>query len=192
MAVKTIGTNGTTTLNAIQVPSAYAALAISAADIATMRNNIFDDIIGVDGNRNTPPGAQAIAQRIWPGAIDDALASGVLWIPNRGFLRLFPGDWIAVDPLTGWPILLSANTVPGTQTATGTTTSGAFTVTFATSVLLLGWTVGMRFAETNVPANSFISAISQNGLTVTFNNPTASSATGSAANTATVSNWTHS
>lgn len=35
---------------------------------------------------------------------------GVLYVPNRGFLTVKPGDWVAVDN-RGWPILLSADTI---------------------------------------------------------------------------------
>lgn len=39
-----------------------------------------------------------------------------LWVPGRGMLKVLPGDIVAVDS-TGWPILLSANTVayPGSD-----------------------------------------------------------------------------
>lgn len=36
--------------------------------------------------------------------------NGELFIPNRGVLKLFPGDYVAVDN-SGWPILLSAESV---------------------------------------------------------------------------------
>lgn len=31
-----------------------------------------------------------------------------LVIPNRGILKVLPGDIVGVDPITGWPILVSA------------------------------------------------------------------------------------
>lgn len=193
MATKTLGTAATTTLTAIQVPSPYAGTALLAADIATLRNLILDDCIGVAGNLFTPPGSQATAKRIWPGALDEDIGSSMLLnVPNRGTLRVYPGDWIAVDPNTGAVILLPSATVAGTATATGTTANGSFNVTFATSVLAIGWAVNMPISETNIPANSSISAISADGKTVTFTNAAGTAATGSAANTATVGNWVHS
>jgi hypothetical protein len=36
-------------------------------------------------------------------------ADGTLYIPRRGILKVFPGDYVAVDPTTGWPILVSAS-----------------------------------------------------------------------------------
>ncbi len=36
--------------------------------------------------------------------------NGELFIPNRGVLKIFPGDYVAVDN-SGWPILLSAESI---------------------------------------------------------------------------------
>jgi hypothetical protein len=40
---------------------------------------------------------------------------GLLFVPNRGVLRLFPGDVVAIDNLggtnVGWPILVSADAI---------------------------------------------------------------------------------
>lgn len=44
---------------------------------------------------------------------------GTLTIPGRGILVCQPGDFIGLDPNTGWPILLSADTAAnGTWTHT--------------------------------------------------------------------------
>jgi hypothetical protein len=43
---------------------------------------------------------------VYPGAF---AANGLLYIPNRGVLKCFPGDYVAVGSTSGWPILLSAN-----------------------------------------------------------------------------------
>jgi hypothetical protein len=42
---------------------------------------------------------------IYPGAFSN---TGMLYVPNRGVLQAKPGDVIATDPITGWPILISA------------------------------------------------------------------------------------
>lgn len=42
---------------------------------------------------------------IYPGAFSN---TGLLTIPNRGILQAKPGDVVAVDTVTGWPILISA------------------------------------------------------------------------------------
>lgn len=94
MATATLGTALPTTLTA--VPFTYGALA--AADFAAIASAIKHDthnpnIIGV-GNTGQPPIVSALSR------------NGILIIPNRGALTLYPGDYVAVDA-TGWPILLS-------------------------------------------------------------------------------------
>lgn len=42
---------------------------------------------------------------IYPGAFSN---TGLLIIPNRGILQAKPGDVVAVDSVTGWPILISS------------------------------------------------------------------------------------
>jgi len=64
---------------------------VAAADLATINNDIKDD--------------QNVAHPKVPGAFS---YNGQLFIPNRGVLKLLPGDWVAVDATTGWPILLSS------------------------------------------------------------------------------------
>jgi len=39
----------------------------------------------------------------WPGAF---MQNGILYVPNRGLLRVLPGDYVGVDA-NGWPILVS-------------------------------------------------------------------------------------
>jgi len=37
-----------------------------------------------------------------------ALVNGILYYPGgRGMLKLYPGDVVAVDPNTGWPVLIN-------------------------------------------------------------------------------------
>lgn len=193
MALKTIGTATTSSLKGFQIPDLVGATSvISAADIAAVANNIFDDVVGIDGGPNNPVGAQNLAQRIWPGALQFTGAGQcTVFVPNRGRLNAYAGDWIAFDPNTGAVFIIPANTMPTTLTATGTTTNNQPTITFASSVLLLGWTVGMSISGTNVPANSFIQQISADGKTVTLGNASSNLATGGGSNTMTVSNWTH-
>ena len=45
---------------------------------------------------------------VFPGAFD---TNGMLYVPNRGWLRVLPGDIVAVGSTSGWPILLSANSL---------------------------------------------------------------------------------
>lgn len=94
MALKTLGSNSTTTLNAL-----VAGVNLSPTDIATLRSKILNDL--VNGNP------------IWPGGFE--FNSGLLSIPNRGVVKVLPGDYVAVDP-TGWPILVSAAAIASGST----------------------------------------------------------------------------
>lgn len=89
MATKTLGTNATTSLTAVSFLKGIGSLA--PADVATIANSIKDD--------KNP------AQPVIPGSF---VPSGLLFIPRRGVLQVFDGDFVGVDS-TGWPILLSAN-----------------------------------------------------------------------------------
>lgn len=104
MATTTSGTAATTTLTSLQWTPAAAM-----ADIATIAALITDD-----GSANLAGGSRVNnltsafmratnSQGPWPGAFNN---NGRLYIPNRGWLTLLPGDWVAVDN-TGWPVLLS-------------------------------------------------------------------------------------
>ncbi len=52
------------------------------------------------------------AHPIWPGAFSN---NGLLFVPNRGVLKMLPGDVVMVDEF-GWPILVSYGSI-----ASGTT-----------------------------------------------------------------------
>ena len=88
MTTKTLGTAAQTTLIAVQ----FQYGGILPADLAAIQTHILDDQI-------TP-------QRIFQGAFTPG--SGQLFIPNRGFLKMLPGDYVGYDAATGWPILVSA------------------------------------------------------------------------------------
>ncbi len=93
MSIRTSGTNATTSLtNSVLWLPGYGS-GLQTSDIATIANAIKND----QGNSGA----------IWPGAFD---GSGLLAIPNRGILKILPGDLVAVDS-TGWPILVSANAI---------------------------------------------------------------------------------
>lgn len=93
MATITLGTTATTSLGtAIKFLPGYGS-GMSAADIASMALAIKDDI------NTTHP--------IWPGAFS---ANGLLYYPNRGVLKILPGDYVGVDS-QGWPVLVSANSI---------------------------------------------------------------------------------
>lgn len=88
MATTLLGTNANNSL-----ASLIANAANLPADVATIQQLIKDDL-----NAFHP---------VIPGAWS---RDGILIIPNRGFLRPQPGDYVAVDD-EGWPILVSANSI---------------------------------------------------------------------------------
>lgn len=85
MALSTFGTNATSTLSAMQWTRAP-----TVADVAAIAANILDD---------DNPAHPAV-----PGAFT---FNGFLFVPNRGILRLQPGDWVAYGS-TGFPIVVSS------------------------------------------------------------------------------------
>lgn len=88
MALITLGTSATNTLNAlVWNPQSVAA------DIASIANNI--------------KGQNAVG-RISPGAFS---RPGRIHFPGRqGFVLLLPGDYIAYDG-AGWPVLVSSYSI---------------------------------------------------------------------------------
>ena len=88
MATGTLGTNANNSLTSL-----IASGAMAPADIAAIANAIKNDM--VNGNPIMPT---AFAQ------------TRLLYVPNRGILRVNEGDYVAVDS-TGWPILVSKNAI---------------------------------------------------------------------------------
>jgi hypothetical protein len=176
VATKTIGTIGTTTLTGFQIPPKYNATAnISAADWATVMASIYDDSANPQQLLNQRPFAQNLVR------------SGVLYVPNRGLLKLHAGDWVAIDP-NGWPILIGVESLPQTLTATGTLNTNTSVTSLSANVLQQGWWAGMAITGVNVATGTVIAAIAQNGLSLTLSK----AATGGGAQTLTVGSWTHS
>jgi hypothetical protein len=95
MATDTLGTNATTSLTA--VPYSPSSQVLLPADMKTMNNAILDDL-----NVSHPQ-----ASLIGTGGM---AYNGMLFVPNRGVLKVLPGDWIGVDA-NGWPILVSAYSI---------------------------------------------------------------------------------
>ena len=94
MANRTMGTAATTSLNPAFIQGQDFTLANYGA---LLRNSIkFDDARGL----------------LVPGAFDYQVGNGLLIIPRRGILQVFPGDYVGVDP-QGWPILVSAYSIAG-------------------------------------------------------------------------------
>jgi hypothetical protein len=103
---RTLGTNANNSLGAFLVGTDD----LTAAQLAALNVAI----------KNDPPGYGA-----WPAVGTTGLVTGtgtnrptpnqayvkqgLLIIPNRGHLQLKPGDFVAVDPTTGWPIVVSGD-----------------------------------------------------------------------------------
>lgn len=106
MALRTLGTNANNSLQAFLVGTDD----LTTADLALLN----------EGIRGDPPGYGA-----WPQVSSSGLVTGtgtnrprinqayvkqgVLIVPNRGLLQLKPGDFVAFDSTTGWPIVVSGD-----------------------------------------------------------------------------------
>lgn len=185
MATKTLGTLAGTTLTALQ----FQPGGMAPADVAAIANAIMDDFAAAGGNGTTafPGGTIGGASKIWPGAFSP---QGLLYVPNRGVLKMQPGDWVAVDA-EGFPFLIPFSTLPATLTATGNTHTSALVDGLSANVLTLGWRPGMAITSggADIPAGTFIKTIAQNGLSLTLTKAATGSNNG---DTFTVSDWTHS
>lgn len=178
MTVKTLGTNATTTLNAVQWPSSYGGVALSDADIATIALSILND--QVPRQKRTPV--------IQAGAFS---RDGLLFLPNnRGVIKLEPGDWVWVDP-SGFPGVIGKRAVAATAATTGDTNTSTAITNLATNVLTLGWSSNMQILSSNndITAGTVISAIASDGLSLTLS---AAATASNAGGTLTVGAWTHS
>lgn len=174
MATKTLGTAATTTLTAVQFSS---GLGLSDADIATIALAILND--------NSPNGLYT--PTVLPGAF---ARSGLLYYPNRGLLRVLPGDFVGVDP-SGWPVLVGKDSIATTATATGDTHTTVTVDNLSSNVLTLGWVAGMVISSSNadITAGTKIKSIAKDGLSLVL---TAAATGTNAGGTLTVGSWVHS
>jgi hypothetical protein len=100
MATRTLGTTANNSLTAML----FAPGGMAPADVASISQGVKNDGGGPDIRGSIGPiGA------IVPGAWDSGNGYGLI-VPNRGILRVFPGDYVAIDS-QGWPILVSANSI---------------------------------------------------------------------------------
>jgi hypothetical protein len=88
MATSTFGSTAQTSLTAL-----INSGSMNATDLAAIVLAIKDDL--------------NVAHPIAPGSYS---SMDLLYVPNRGILKVLPGDWVAVDN-QGWPILVSANSI---------------------------------------------------------------------------------
>lgn len=96
MALKTAGTNSTTSLSAFQ-PLVNDVI---PADLATLNTQI----------RLDPVTYNAANQGSTRFRVNEPYnRRGILIIPGRGILQIKSNDYIIWDTTTGWPLLLSAD-----------------------------------------------------------------------------------
>lgn len=108
MALRTLGSNATTSLSAFVV----GFNDIIPADLATLITQLRGDPPGY-----AAPGAGQVAttglitnQGTNRPRINAAyIKNGILTIPGRGQLQCRNGDFVCWDTTTGWPILLSGD-----------------------------------------------------------------------------------
>lgn len=97
MALITLGTNANNTLQALAYSPANAAADTAALDVL-----IKDDL-----------------KVSHPRIPDSFIKEGFLYVPNRGRLKLLPGDYVGVDA-KGWPVLVSAYSIAAASSWTHT------------------------------------------------------------------------
>jgi hypothetical protein len=93
MATKTLGSTANNSLTALVAGALTTNPAQDAVDMAAIANAIKDDL-----NVSHPRMPTSWSQ------------GGLLYVPNRGILKVLPGDYVGVDS-QGWPILVSANSI---------------------------------------------------------------------------------
>jgi len=92
VAIQTLGTNAN---NSLDLALVWNGVATAAADVADINQAILND-----QNPRFP-----VAQTDGSGGF---VKEGLLYVPNRGVLTLFPGDVVALDSTSGQVILLTA------------------------------------------------------------------------------------
>lgn len=106
MALRTAGTNATTSLSAFVV----GFNDLVPADLATLNVQLRADPTG--WNAWAPvatSGLTSVPGTIRPRLNQAYVKQGMIVIPNRGILQLKPGDVVAWDTTVGWPIVLSGD-----------------------------------------------------------------------------------
>lgn len=99
MALRTLGTNANNSLTAMLVGTDDIG---NQVNLALLLNGILTDMPFNNGALVTQP-RNKVNQAYVQGS------RGTLYVPRRGQLVCLPGDVVAFDPVTGWPILISAD-----------------------------------------------------------------------------------
>lgn len=92
--------------NLTAIAYSQSPLVLLPADLATIDTAVL-------GDPNVLNGQSTARSGYWPGG--GIGYTGILVIPNRGYLKVLPGDVVAVDvngtTNVGWPILVSADAI---------------------------------------------------------------------------------
>lgn len=106
MALRTLGTNANNSLSGFLVGTDD----LTVADLALLNNGIRGDPPGYGAWPQVTTGGLVTGQGTNRPRVNQAyVKQGLLIIPNRGHLQLKPGDFIAFDSTTGWPIVISGD-----------------------------------------------------------------------------------
>jgi hypothetical protein len=106
VALRTIGTNASTSLSGFVVGFNDTI----AGDVATLITQLRGDPPG--WNAWNTPATTGLVTGLGtnrPRLNQAYVQTGRLIIPNRGELQLKPGDFVAWDTTTGWPIVISGD-----------------------------------------------------------------------------------
>lgn len=98
MAFKTFGSNANNSLRAIQFNPSSGVM--SDSDLALLNATILPNYGAANPNNPNSGDLGTFLSR-----------EGQFFIPGRGWVTVWPGDWLVVDLTTGWPFLLSAAAV---------------------------------------------------------------------------------
>lgn len=79
------------------LPGTFVLSLTSAASTITLSQNSSTAATTTGTFWAVPPGAEGQGN----------LSLGRLQVPNRGVLNVYPNDIVAIDPQTGWPMLIS-------------------------------------------------------------------------------------
>ena len=118
----TVGTNGTTTLTPAVVWGLCGGTTagnpnVSAANFAT---NYVAALANLNATLEQYQDGYDVSNEdsINSGHYQyGMIQQGMLYYPSRGWLKLYPGDVIACDPVTYWPILLNRATANNGSTS---------------------------------------------------------------------------
>jgi hypothetical protein len=102
--VATLGTNANNSLTGYTYSQSPNVL--SYANMATLKLGIKDDL---NPSNFTPNSKGNMSGSLSPNIFFDF--NGLLMIPRRGLVKVFPGDVVAFDTQSGWPILVSAEAI---------------------------------------------------------------------------------